>query len=77
VSVFCWKAFEYLVAAWEDYFVETYFTLWYFKYVHFKNKIQNIKDEQKCINKNKRICSIKFGFTQKAALKDLEGRMWP
>jgi hypothetical protein len=37
----------------------------------------DIKDEQKFINKNKRICSVKFGFSQKAALKDLEGRMWP
>jgi hypothetical protein len=26
---------------------------------------------------HKRICSVKFGFSQKAALKDLEGRMWP
>jgi hypothetical protein len=36
-----------------------------------------IKDEQKCINKNKRICSVKFGFSPKAALKDLEGRRFP
>jgi hypothetical protein len=27
--------------------------------------------------KNKRICSVKFGFSQKAALKDLEGRRFP
>jgi hypothetical protein len=32
---------------------------------------------QKCINKNKRICSVKFGFSQKAALTDLEGRRFP
>jgi hypothetical protein len=37
----------------------------------------DIKDEQKCINKNKRIYSVKFGFSQKAALKDLEGRRFP
>jgi hypothetical protein len=37
----------------------------------------DIKDEQKCINKNKRICSVKFGFSQKAVLKDLEGRRFP
>jgi hypothetical protein len=37
----------------------------------------DIKDEQKFINKNKRICSVKFGFSHKAAFKDLEGRMLP
>jgi hypothetical protein len=37
----------------------------------------DIKDEQKCINKNKRICSVKFGCSQKATLKDLEGRRFP
>lgn len=26
----------------------------------------NIKDEQKCINKIKKNCSVKFGFSQKA-----------
>jgi hypothetical protein len=52
----------------EDYFIEPSFTLWYFKYVNFKIKIKIMKDEQKYTNnKNKRICSAKFGFIQKAA----------
>jgi hypothetical protein len=32
-----------------------------------------IKDEQKHIYKNKRVCSAKFGFVQKAALNGLQG----
>jgi hypothetical protein len=60
----------------EDYFIES-FTLWYFKCVHFKIKIKIIKDEQKRNNKNKRICSAKFGLIQKAALNGLQGRRFP
>lgn len=36
-----------------------------------------IKGEQKCKNITKRICSENFEFSQKAALKYLEGRMRP
>jgi hypothetical protein len=41
----------------------------------FKIKIKIIKDEQKHINKNKRIYSAKFEFIQKATLNGLQGRM--
>jgi hypothetical protein len=43
----------------------------------FKIKIKIIKDEQKYINKNKRSCSAKFGFIQKAALNGLQGCRFP
>jgi hypothetical protein len=61
----------------EDSFIESSFILWYSKYVHFKIKLKIIKDEQKHINKNKKICSAKFGFIQKAALNALQGHRFP
>lgn len=41
-----------------------------------KNGNTDLKDLQKCINKNKRRCFVKFGFGQKAAPTDLEGRTY-